>query len=127
MSTIASSFCKTVNYELGSRSINQILSSEEYHTEDESTKLVFDDGSTAIVDFQSGKPIAQEIPSFVAKPFVKISVGQNIVYTNGCDEIFIQSPSGDKTLRVSFSHDDRVNITGMGNLVRYDGFQAVFK
>lgn len=133
MSTIASTFVSIYNYNLGQRTVEDLLTdpsfsnliqkTEPYARNSSNLLITFKDGSLAKIT-QSEE--ATEPLSYQAKPFVKVGIGKAVVYANSCNEIFIQV--GGKKLRISVSETEEVvTISGMGELKKYNGFEVEFK
>ena len=135
MCSIANSFIAQVNHNLGNRSVEELID-KEYLSEviktqsiDDYLTVDFSDGSKATVDLKLvGCPTerpARETLAYKAKPFVKVAVGNALVYTNDADEIFVEFPN--KRLRISTTSHGQIDISGMGKLKHYDGFKVVFE
>ena len=138
MSNTADCFCSTVNHNLGEQKVTDLLNSADYKnfviessfesTDDENgtLKVTFSDGSKAKVEVYDGQVKAFWEFGFNAQPFVKVKMGEAVVYSNGSD-VFVQFDNCKKTIRMSSNSHGEIQMTGTGPLKKYDEFLTIFK
>lgn len=132
MCTIASRFSATVMFNRGDQTVDEILHKDHSQEIVSSTKdrggrlkLEFTDGSKAVVKYTDNGVTAEETTAYIVQPFVKAKIGGALVFSNGCEEVFIEYPNG-KKLRISSKSDGTVVLSGVGSIKRYDGFSYTF-